>query len=237
MADGDRDSSDDGADSNDGDDSSDDGSYDGGDGSDGNPGSGGTSAECRAFDDEESPGFVEIELVNSTSATIYLGQDTVNCRQLPFFQVTDDDGNELATSGYDCFASCEELRDGQFIGCPTICRYPSARRLEAGESTRVLWDARFLMTTELPASCAPERESASCEQWRAQDGDALTFSARAFSELDCTDTLGDCSDDCDEADGGGCDVPGALVTGTALVTAPATSSEIDSVVTLVFDDP
>ncbi len=184
-------------------------------GSMGGVGSGGSGgAACSAFDDA-SPGFIPVEIVNATSSTLHLGQDTLSCSVEPLFSVGSDAG-PLGIEG-SCRTSCSALRAGGPVGCPAICAFPSTVKLLPGETYRTSWDARYFVAIELPAAC-DAGYGRQCSQARVIQPGSFTFTAKAGSSIDCPMAHDARCAPCQPTENGGCTTPGSFIGGT-LATA------------------
>ncbi len=197
------------------------GTSSGGQGRAGTSGAGGMADTCAAFDDEAGT-FVSVLIRNETSAPIYLGQSMVTCGIDPFFSVVDSGGAPLPQPG-GCRVSCLLARTQGVGGCPAICAFPSSIQLEPGETLQTSWDGLFQVQGSLPGSCTSfESPSAtvSCDQAKRISAGTFTFSARAGTAIDCSQTTGagQCSP-CTEIGNGGCSTPGSLVGGKILSTS------------------
>lgn len=189
----------------------------GGKGHAGSAGAGTAGADaCTSFDDD-SPTSVHVAISNQTSAPIFLGQDMVTCGVSPLFQVADADGT-LLPSVSDCRSSCGGLRKEAVGGCPAICRFPTAVALQPNEILYTTWDGLFSVQGQLPAKCVGYdtggEATISCDQAKGIEPGTFTFSARAGSAVDCSQTtgVGNCPA-CTSLPNGGCSTPGSLVTG------------------------
>ncbi len=184
----------------------------------------GGAAACAKYDDE-APAFVSVELINKTNVPIYLGQSKVTCEMSPLFQVADARGGELPSISR-CRSSCADLRTQGAGGCTAICLFPLAVALQPGEQRFTTWDGLYSVPAALPSKCLAfenDGQTASCDQARRIQPGTFTFSARAGTGLDCSQTQGPegicqaCTQDGD----GGCSTPGSLIGGDIL-TATAT---------------
>ncbi len=181
-----------------------------GSGATGHGGSAGST--CESFDDE--PGyFVSVVIINKTSAAIYLGQDTVNCGISPLFEVQNGSGEQLPAPG-GCRSTCRAARTNGPAGCPAICAFPSSIALQPGEVMYTSYSGLYEVQTTLPQQCVdPSFGVASCSQAKQIQPGTFTFSARAGSSIDCSQTSGMCSS-CIASGDGGCTTPGSLINGT-----------------------
>jgi hypothetical protein len=185
---------------------------------------GGNNAACAEFLDTPSAGSVAIVISNQTSQTIHVGTTgPVNCSSPPLFRVADAAGDDLPEPALCRFPCSAAMQEDAIAGCPAICLFPQAVTLEPFEGTAVTWEAFYVESVSLPAECATIGESVSCDRTRRIEPGKFTFSASAGTELDCTETLGDCGE-CMAQGNGGCTRP-ARVGGT-LFTA-TTSVDLD----------
>ncbi len=175
----------------------------------GGSGQGGAAGACGSFDDEP-PSFISVDVAihNQTSAPIYLGQDMVNCSVEDLFQVQDASGTVLSNGG-SCRQACQNVRNGESIGCPTICAYPATIALQPGEVYYTQWSGQYTVPRELPPECAPSVQQ--CTQLKTAGAGVYTFSAVAGSGVDCSATTGMCG--VCTPDSGGCRLQGSLITG------------------------
>ena len=80
------------------------------------------------------------------------------------------------------------------------------------------WNGLFSVQGELPAKCVPydtgDASTVSCDQAKRVEPGTFTFSARAGSSVDCSQTsaAGACST-CVASPNGGCSTSGALIAG------------------------
>ena len=185
----------------------------GGTGSAGTGQGGWAGASCEAFDDQ--PGyFVSIAIINKTAAPIHLVQDMLTCGVSPLFDVKDDSGVPLPSLG-GCRTSCQQARSNGPIGCPTICAFPSAVTLQPGGVMYTSYDGLYGVQTTLPEACVdPTLGDSQCRQARQIQPGRFTFSSRAGSVIDCSQTTGTgtCSA-CTPLGDGGCTTPGSLISG------------------------
>jgi len=178
---------------------------------------------CASFDDEAGA-QVRVSMLNKTSAPIYIGQDKVTCSAEPLFQVAGADGAVLPSLG-GCRAPCSAVRKNGGVGCPDICLFPTSAALQPGELLYTSWDGLFLVQGNLPKKCQVVDEgepSIVCDQAKRIQPGTFTFSARAGTALDCSQTTGNGGCSMCMSDGSGaCATPGSLISGTIL-TAEAT---------------
>ena len=181
----------------------------GGTGGTGQGGSAGST--CESFDDE--PGyFVGVVIINATSAPIYLGQDMVNCGISPLFDVQNASGVPLPPPG-GCRSTCKDSRTNGPVGCPAICAFPSSTALQPGQMLYTSYSGLYEVQTPLPQQCVdPDFGAAQCSQAKQIQPGTFTFSARAGSSIDCSQTSGMCSS-CTASGEGGCTTPGSLISG------------------------
>ena len=187
----------------------------GGAGQAGHAGTGG-AAVCSSLDDDYAAS-VNVSIANQTTTTLYLGQEMVTCGVAPLFQVADADGSALPSLG-DCRSSCVSLRKQGAGGCPGICAFPNTVQLQPGEIWSTSWDGLFSVQGQLPATCVPYDTGAeakvSCDQAKRIEPGTFTFSARAGSAVDCSQTSPDgaCAP-CTAGPNGGCSRSGSLIAG------------------------
>jgi hypothetical protein len=183
-------------------------------------GSGGTSV-CASFDDDYAA-YINVSILNQTNAPIYLGQDMVTCGITPLFAVADASGAPLPSLG-DCRAPCDVVRKQGELGCLDNCAFPTAVALQPNEALFTTWDGLFRVAQQLPAKCVTAAVNpgpvVSCDQAQRIEPGSFTFSARAGSALDCSQTTGQgtCSS-CTPGGNGGCATPGSLVSGAMHTT-------------------
>jgi hypothetical protein len=195
----------------------------GGTGGTGHAGTGGADA-CTSFDDDYGTS-VGVSISNQTMVPIYLGQDMVTCGVSPLFEVADARGAVLPNLG-GCRSPCASLRQGGPAGCLDICAFPTAVALQPNEVLYTTWDGLFSVQAQLPARCASFETGVgaqvSCDQAKRIEPGTFTFSARAGSAIDCSQTTGSGTcDACSASPNGGCSTPGSLITG-AMHSAQAT---------------
>jgi hypothetical protein len=183
----------------------------GGTGSAGTGQGGSAGSTCEGFDDE--PGyFVGVVIMNKTSAPIHLGQDMVDCTVGPVFAVQNGSGAPLPSPG-NCRSTCEALRTNGPVGCPAICAFPSSTVLQPGEVLYTSYSGLYDVQINLPQHCVdPDYGVAQCSQTKQIQPGTFTFSARAGSSIDCSETTGVCNA-CMASGGGGCTTPGSLISG------------------------
>jgi hypothetical protein len=192
----------------------------GGNSAGGNATNGGESnTACAEFNDAPSAGTVAIIISNQTSQTIHVGTtEPISCGNPPLFRVADATGEDLPAVAF-CRNACSwAMQEDPIGGCLAICLFPQAVKLEPFEATTVTWEA-YMEELSLPEECSITGESVMCDRTRRIDPGTYTFSASAGTELDCSETLGDCGE-CMAQSLGGCTQPGR-VSGT-LFTATTT---------------
>jgi hypothetical protein len=174
---------------------------------------GSAGSSCEIFDDQ--PGyFVSVAIINKTAAPIHLGQDMLTCGVSPLFDVKDESGVLLPSLG-DCRTSCQQARSHGPIGCPAICAFPSAVTLQPGGVMYTSYDGLYEVQTTLPEACVnPMFGDSQCSLARQIQPGRFTFSSRAGSTIDCSQTTGTgtCSA-CTQTGDGGCTTPGSLISG------------------------
>jgi hypothetical protein len=181
----------------------------------GGSGTGGASV-CTSFDDD-FPASVNVSILNQTDKPIYLGQDQVTCGVAPLFAVANANGDPLPNLG-DCRFSCKDARTHGEVGCPDICAFPTTVALQPYEALYTTWDGLFRVDQHMPGKCVTAQASqepvVACDQAQRIEPGSFTFSARAGSALDCSQTTGQgsCSA-CTPGVNGGCATPGSLVSG------------------------
>jgi hypothetical protein len=194
----------------------------GGSGSTAGNGSGG-SATCADYKDEGGPS-VRVSIVNKTNAPIYLGAEQMTCGFVPLFTVADADGAGLAGSA-GCRFSCSAFQtQGNILGCTDICLYPTAVALQPGEVKSTEWAALYVVPRDMPNACVAYdsgSETVSCDQAKRIQPGTYTFSARAGSTLDCSQTGAASCSACMSDKDGGCSTPGGVV-GGSILTASST---------------
>jgi hypothetical protein len=185
----------------------------GGSGSAGAGQGGAAGASCESFNDQ--PGyFVSVAIINKTAAPIHLGQNMVTCGVSPLFDVKDAGGVPLPSLG-DCRSSCQQVRSNGPVGCPAACAFPSVVTLQPGEIIYTSYDGLYEFQTTLPDACVnPMFGDNQCSQARQIQPGTFTFSSRAGSNLDCSQTTGTgrCSA-CTPTGSGGCTTPASLISG------------------------
>lgn len=182
---------------------------------------GSAGSTCESFDDQ--PGyFVGVMVINKTSAPIHLGQDMVNCGISPLFEVHNASGQPLPPPG-SCRSTCKDSRTNGPVGCPAICAYPSSVALQPGEVLYTSYSGLYEVQATLPQQCVdPDFGVAQCSQARQIQPGSFTFSARAGSSIDCSQTSGTAMcNGCMATGEGGCTTPGSLISGK-MHTATAT---------------
>ena len=184
----------------------------GGTGSAGTGQGGSAGASCESFNDQ--PGyFVSVAIINKTAVPIHLGQDMLTCGVSPLFDVRDVNGVPLPGLG-DCRTSCQQARSNGPIGCPAICAFPSAVTLLPGDVMYTSYDGLYEVQTTLPDSCVnPMLGDSQCSQARQIQPGTFTFSSRAGSTIDCSQTSGSMCGGCTPTGEGGCTTPGSLISG------------------------
>jgi len=184
----------------------------GGTGSAGTAQGGYAGGTCDGFNDD--PGyFVSVAIINKTMNPIYLGEDTVSCSVAPLFAVETAGGSPLTGPG-SCSSSCQMLRDGDEVGCPAVCAFPSTLKLEPGEAYYTQWDGLYQLRRELPAECrSGGRGATACDQTLQIDPGSYRFSSVAGTSPDCSQTNGGACGTCNPTGNGGCTVPGSLISG------------------------
>ncbi|HYQ14109.1 MAG TPA: hypothetical protein VEQ58_00065, partial [Polyangiaceae bacterium] len=95
-------------------------------------GAGGSTSVCDSYDDEAGTN-IGVDIINNTTAVIYLGQEEMTCSQEPLFEVSSPRGLPLTPLG-TCRASCDIVAKSGNIGCPAVCFLPSAITLQPGEA-------------------------------------------------------------------------------------------------------
>lgn len=179
----------------------------GGNGS-GGAGAGGPGDSCESFDDEQAQ-HLPIVISNQTSVPIYVGPFTEGgCSSTaPPFSIQQD-GRYLALSE-GCSATCAQLRDQEYQGCPTICRVPETIELAPGDEHAIDWSGLIFTRRTLPVECVravdgPQKDE-QCRQLIAITPGTYTFGALAGTELICPDwALPEECDSCDAMSSGGC---------------------------------
>ena len=190
----------------------------------------GGATACAKYDDE-GPTFVSVAIINKTSAPIYLGQPTVTCDVSPLFEVADARGGQLPNISR-CRSSCADLRQEGAAGCIDICLFPLSVALQPGEARATTWDGLFSVPAELPRQCVAfdtDQKTVVCDQAQRIQPGTFTFSARAGTRLDCSQTQGADAicPPCTGEGNGGCATPGSLISGDTF-TATATVTLDDS---------
>jgi hypothetical protein len=181
----------------------------GGTGSAGTGQGGSAGASCESFNDQ--PGyFVSVAIINKTAAPIHLGPDMVTCGTSPLFGVKDASGVPLPSLG-DCRSSCQQVRTNGPVGCPAGCAFPSVVTLQPGGVMYTSYDGLYEFQTTLPDACVnPMFGDSQCSQARQIQPGTFTFSSRAGSTIDCSQTgTGMCSA-CTPRGDGGCTTPGLI---------------------------
>lgn len=193
----------------------------GGSAADGNGSGGGTEEPgdvCESFDDEQ-PQHVSIVLVNRTSVPIYLGpfaEGTCGPSPPPFS--VQKNGENLVLFGGNCTASCAQLRDHGYLGCPAICLHPETIELAPDEERVIPWNGLVLTPRILPVECVqteygPQSDEP-CHQHTAISAGKYTFAAHAGTELICSElALPEWCGSCDPSEIGGCVHLGSYVGG------------------------
>ena len=182
-------------------------------------GSAGSSSVCDTFGDDGGS-FIGVDIVNKTSAVIYVGQPKITCEVEPLFSVASANGTALPSP-----SRCRSACGAAIGGCTAICLYPAAVELAPGASYSTSWDGLFDTNVQLPEACVtPERGSTSCQQARLIQPGTFSFSARAGSQLDCDQT--GCGSGCQPDGTGNCTTQGALIGGD--LRAATTTVQLDA---------
>lgn len=156
-----------------------------------------------------------VRINNKTNQPIYVGQDAFTCGiELPF-QLRDANGKLLPSPGA-CTQSCEALASMGATGCPGICYLPSTTRLEPGAATQIRYDGLYLEQLELPVECLVDPKGGRlCARARHLDvGSIITFTARAGTIPDCSQTPGGACAACTPNPDGGCNIGASISAGT-----------------------
>jgi hypothetical protein len=180
--------------------------------------SGGVGGDtCEGFDDEAGT-LVNIELINKTSRTLYVGSREVTCGTTPLFYVKHELGNELTIID-DCRVPCESLRGNSPVGgCTGLCRFPSLLILNPGAIYETTWSGIDYVQKELPLECSPSGFGNVCQRAERIRPGSFIFMAQAGTKADCSN-----APDCDYCplSKDVCGTQGGLVSGEML-TAGAT---------------
>jgi hypothetical protein len=173
---------------------------------------GSAGSTCDSFNDD--PGYyVSVAVINKTAAPIYLGEDMVSCDTSPLFSVNNDGGMPLIGPGR-CSASCQMLREADVGGCTANCLFPSALKLEPGETYYTQWDGLYQIQRQLPPECRVLGSGQTdCSQTVQVNPGTFTFASVAGSDVDCSQTNGGPCGSCVATGNGGCSVPGSLISG------------------------
>jgi hypothetical protein len=178
-------------------------------------GSGGSAgkAECEALADDQ-PHYVPVQIVNDSSETLYVGADMVTCGEPPLFEVTDAEQRPLSPPG-PCRASCEHAIKSGPTSCPAVCFTPGAVALKPGEGLSTEWRGQYLDLVKLPDQCQhADYPTPQCDRAISVQPGTFVFSAKAGTELDCSQTTGTECGECEVSGKGGCITPSALIAGS-----------------------
>lgn len=179
-------------------------------------GTGGAGSICDTFSDARGT-YISVEIINKTSAAIYLGQQEVNCSVSPLFAVNDVAGALLAPPN-GCQGTCQTLRDNGPIGCPAICAFPSSTAIQPGQVMYTTWSGLYQLQRELPRQCIQDDYGNVCQQTVQVQPGQFTFSAIAGRSIDCTQSSGGPCQACLPNENG-CVTQGALISGEILKAA------------------
>ncbi len=171
---------------------------------------------CSSYTD--AAGYtLPVHIKNSSTKTLYLGQQTMTCQPERLFQV--EDGSRALLPRVDnCHSSCQAMMQGTGVTCSLACAVPTTVTLAPGQTVDVPWDGRFGVPQTLPQQCTPSGSPASLACVQAQQvGPALfTFTAQAGTNRQCLDPSGKCT--CTSNADGTCSTPSSLITGTIITT-------------------
>jgi hypothetical protein len=176
----------------------------------------GGAMACSSYADQA--GYtLPVHIKNSSSATLYLGQQESTCQAERLFQVQDG-ARHVLPSLDGCHTSCQALMQSGPVSCPLACATPSTITLGPGQTVDVPWDGRFAVEQALPQQCMPAASTSptSCIQAQEIDPAAFTFIAQAGTRRQCLDPSGTCS--CAPNANGTCTTPSSLISGTIITT-------------------
>lgn len=175
--------------------------------------SGGALA-CSAYMDHA--GYtLPVHIKNTSSVTLYLGQQDSNCQIERLFQV-EDGARHVLPSLDGCHTSCQQLMQTGPVACPLACAAPSTITLAPGQGVDVPWDGRFAVPQTLPANCMPPASTSpgACVQAQQIEAAVFTFSAQAGTQRQCLN--GTCN--CVANANGTCTSAASTITGTIITT-------------------
>jgi len=171
----------------------------------------GGGAVCASYEDDVATS-VNIDIVNATSAPLFLGQKRIDCSPWAPYTVKDENGVELAPVNDFCRSPCDVVAESGPLGCPLICVVPPAVALNPGATFHTGWGGRYADALVLPKECVSPGGSSECERASIIQPGRFTFAVRAATGLDCTqagpEPCGPCSDGADV-----CLIDGALIAG------------------------
>jgi len=154
-----------------------------------------------------------IHIKNTSSKTLYLGQETMTCPPERLFQV-EDGARHVLPRVDDCHSSCQDMMQGMPVTCPLACAVPTTVTLAPGQTLEVPWDGRFGVPQTLPLACVPNAStsSATCIQAKKIEPALFTFTAQAGTSRQCLDPSRTCS--CTPGANGTCSTPSSVIAGT-----------------------
>jgi hypothetical protein len=181
----------------------------------GQGGQGGQAPDaCEAFDDDAGT-FIQVDIVNETTGTIYLGGEENTCAAPELFGVKTADGQAL-TINAECRPSCDMARRDGPIGCPALCRAPSVIALKSGEEHATNFSGLQYAAARMPKECVTSPYgSVECVQALMLEPGAFTFWSVAGSAVECALSSTQCGE-CQPNGAGGCTINGAVRSGTIL---------------------
>jgi hypothetical protein len=161
---------------------------DGGTGS-GTTGSGGTTPECRGFEDDDGLASVTLRFKNDSPLDVYLPS---LCSALDYRVVPSagDDGIYYGNRSEPCLQTCEELQHEELQACLADACAPTSRLIRPGESFEVVWDGTGLeQGVAMPKACYLDSGNAgsSCPRIVAAEPARYRVDILGYSEC-----MGDC---------------------------------------------
>jgi hypothetical protein len=184
---------------------------------------GSASSVCAGYVDDAGTS-VNVDIVNSTSAALFLGEKRFDCSTWAPFSVKDENGVALAPlSG--CRSPCDVVAESGDLACPDICVAPFAIFLSPGATYHTSWSGLYADALRMPKECLSPRGSSECERASIIQPGRFTFAARAASAIDCTQTGGGSCASC-PAGVDVCNISGALISGELRNTS--TSALLDA---------
>ncbi len=175
--------------------------------------SSGGALACSSYMDDA--GYtLPVHIKNTSTTTLYLGQQESTCEAARLFEV-EDGARHVLPSLDGCHTSCQALMQTGPVICPLACAAPSTITLAPGQSVDVPWDGRFAVQQTLPQQCMPGALTpGSCVQAQQIEAALFTFSARAGTQRQCL--TGTCN--CVANPNGTCTSASSLISGTIITT-------------------